>query len=83
MPITLGTLVGDWKEFLTDWGESGALARAAKVALMLEGEPEPLKRLVSQWRDGDFSGLPPIVLLPARSMPGAAGAYAINTERSI
>jgi|GEM_PF-6816280 len=79
MPIPLGTLVGDWKKLLTDWGESGALARAAREALMLEGEPEPLKRLVNQWREGDFSGLPPIVLLPASSMPGAAGAYAIST----
>jgi len=79
MPIPLGTLVGDWKKLLTDWGESGALTRAAREALMLEGEPEPLLRLVNQWRDGDFSGLPPIVLLPASSMPGAIGAYAIST----
>ena len=79
MLIPLGTLVGDWKKLLTDWGESGALTRAAREALVLEGEPEPLKRLVNQWRDGDFSGLPAIVLLPASSMPGAAGAYAIST----
>ena len=65
MPIPLGTLVGDWKKLLTDWGESGALTRAAREALMLEGEPEPLLSLLNQWRDGDFSGLPPIVLLPA------------------
>jgi len=71
--------VGDWKKLLTDWGESGALARAVREALMLEGEPEPLKRLENQWRDGDFSGLPPIVLLPGSLMPGAAGAYAIST----
>ena len=79
MPIPLGILVGDWKKLLTDWGESGALTRAAREALMLEGEPEPLKRLVNEWREGDFSGLPPIVLLPASSMPGAAGAYAISS----
>ena len=79
MPIPPGTLVGDWKKLLTDWGESGALARAVREALMLEGEPEPLKRLENQWRDGDFSGLPPIVLLPGSLMPGAAGAYAIST----
>ena len=46
---------------------------------MLQAEPEPLKRLVSQWSQGDFSGLPPIVLLPASSMSGAAGAYALST----
>ena len=54
MPIPLGTLVGDWKKLLTDWGESGALTRAAREALMLEGEPEPLLSLLNQWGDGDF-----------------------------
>ena len=80
MPISLlDTLLGDWKKLLTDWAGSGTLARAASEALLLKAEPEPLKKLVGQWSHGDFSGLPPIVLLPASSMPGAAGAYAIST----
>jgi hypothetical protein len=80
MPISiLDTLLGDWKKLLTDWARSGTLTRAASEALLLKAEPEPLKKLVGQWSHGDFSGLPPIVLLPASSMPGAAGAYAIST----
>ena len=31
--------------------------------------------LQQQWQQGDFSALPPIVLLPGADMPGAAGAY--------
>ena len=79
MPVSLDTLLGDWKKLLTVWAGSGALTRAVREALLLKGEPEPLKRLVSQWGQGDCSGLPPIVLLPASSMPGATGAYAIGT----
>jgi hypothetical protein len=79
MPFSLDSLVGDWKKLLADWSSSGALARAASEALLLKAEPEPLKTLVSQWSNGDFSDLPPIVLLPSSSMPGAAGAYAIST----
>jgi hypothetical protein len=77
---SFGTLLEDWKKLLIDWAGSGALARAASQALLLQAEPEPLKRLVSRWGQGDFSGLPPIVLLPASSMSGAAGAYAISTD---
>jgi hypothetical protein len=79
VPVSLDTLLGDWQKLLTDWADSRDLSRAACEALLLKGEPEPLKRLVDQWSHGDFSGLPPIVLLPASSIPGAAGVYAIST----
>lgn len=77
---SLKTLLGDWRKLLTDWASSGQLTAAAQDALQLKGEPELLKRLAGQWSKGDFSGLPPIVLLPSSSMPGAAGAYAISTR---
>jgi hypothetical protein len=80
MSITnLDTLLSDWRKILTEWAISGQLTAAAQDALQLKAEPELLKRLAGQWRKGDFSGLPPIVLLPSRSMPGATGAYAIST----
>jgi hypothetical protein len=79
VPVSLDTLLGDWQKLLTDWAGSGSLSRAVREALLLKGEPEPMKRLANQWSHGDFSGLPPIVLLPASSMQGAAGAYAIST----
>ena len=34
---------------------------------------------MGQWAAGSFRALLPIELLPAASMPGAAGAYAIST----
>ncbi|MCX5968476.1 MAG: calcium-binding protein [Cyanobacteria bacterium] len=75
----LAALLPEWQRLLQAWSASGALTAAAQEALLLQAEPEPLKRLVSQWSQGDFSGLPPIVLLPASSMAGAAGAYASST----
>jgi len=75
----LETLLGDWKKLLADWSASGALSRSAREALLLKAEPEALTSLLNQWRQGDFSALPPVVLLPASSMPGAAGAYALST----
>ena len=75
----LETLLEDWKKLLAGWASSGALTDAVQQALVLESEPEELKRLVGLWSNGDFSDLPPIVLLPAESMPGAVGAYAIST----
>ncbi len=69
-----------WQEQLQAWAADGSLASAARHALELGAHDPPLlSELVSQWAEGDFSGLPPIVLLPASSMPGAAGAYAIST----
>jgi len=68
MPISLDTLLCDWQKLLTDWADSGDLTRAVCEALLLKAEPEPLKRLVSQWGRGDFSGLPPIVLAASRGV---------------
>ena len=75
----LTALLPDWHLLLQDWSASGRLMAAAQEALLLNGEPQALEELVAQWSAGDFSGLPPIVLLPSSSMPGAAGAYAIST----
>jgi hypothetical protein len=71
-----------WKLKLGEWAADGSLGAAAQEAFRLEGKPEALAvlaALISRWAAGDFSALPPIVLLPASSMPGAAGAYAIST----
>ncbi|MFM7548988.1 MAG: hypothetical protein ACKO8I_08955 [Cyanobacteriota bacterium] len=59
----------------------GSISRAAQDALQLDGEPALLSELISQWAAGEFSGLPPVELLPAASMAGAAGAYALSTGR--
>jgi hypothetical protein len=69
----------EWKLKLSQWAADGSLDAAAGAAFRLEGRPAELAALISQWAEGDFSALPPIVLLPASSMPGAAGAYAIST----
>ena len=81
MPLaeTLEILLGDWRKLLSEWAASGQITAAAQEALQLDGEPELLQELVGEWSKGDFSELPPIVLIPSSSMPGAAGAYAIST----
>ncbi|MCP9861360.1 hypothetical protein KBZ33_20280, partial [Cyanobium sp. Cruz-8D1] len=76
----LETHLQDWRELLIVWATNGTLSRAAQTALQLEGEPEKLRELVGEWSQGDFRNLPPVVLLPAGDMPGAAGAYAISTR---
>jgi hypothetical protein len=75
----LATLLPDWHLLLQGWATDGRLSAAAQEALLLDGVPALLTELVGQWAAGDFSALPPIELLPASSMPGAAGAYAIST----
>ena len=75
----LETHLQDWRELLILWATNGTLSRAAQTALQLEGEPEKLRELVEEWSKGDFRNLPPVVLMPASAMPGAAGAYAIST----
>jgi ELWxxDGT repeat protein len=80
MPATtLDPYIADWHLLLQGWSADGRLSEAAQEALLLDGEPSLLTALIEQWTEGDFSGLPPIVLLPASSMPGAAGAYANST----
>lgn len=73
-------LLQDWRKQLQKWSVDGALASAARHALELEGDQPVLDNLVAQLANGDLSALPPITLLPASSMPGAAGAYAISTR---
>ncbi|QVL52271.1 MAG: hypothetical protein KFB97_12615 [Cyanobium sp. M30B3] len=75
----LATLLPDWHLLLQRWAADGRLSAAAQEALLLDGEPELLSELTAQWTVKDFSGLPPIILLPASSMPGAAGAYSDST----
>jgi hypothetical protein len=75
----LQALLPTWYQLLQQWSLDGRLSAAAQEALLLSGEPEQLTALTEQWAEGDFSGLPPIVLLPASSMPTAAGAYADST----
>ena len=75
----LTALLADWQLLLQGWASSGRLTAAAQEALLLNGVPQALKELVAQWSAGVFTGIPPIVLMPASAMPGAAGAYAIST----
>jgi hypothetical protein len=72
-------LYQEWKLKLSEWAVDGSLGAAADAAFRLERRPTELAALISQWAVGDFSALPPIVLLPTSSMPGTAGAYAIST----
>jgi hypothetical protein len=72
-------LESEWRAQLSQWATRGLLEAAALEALNLRSRPSALQELIAQWAKGDFSGLPPIVLLPATSMPGAAGAYAAST----
>ena len=74
MAAALDILLQDWRERLRAWSADGSLASAARHALELGSDDPPLlSELTSQWTEGDFSALPPIVLLPSSSMPGAAG----------
>jgi hypothetical protein len=75
----LEMLLQDWRELLSLWAANGTLSRTAQDALQLEGEPEKLRELVGEWKQGDFRNIPPVVLLPASAMPSAVGAYAIST----
>ena len=79
MVSTIAILIQLWQERLRDWAADGSLASAASHTLELDDDPPLLSELLVQWAEEDFSALPPIVLLPASSMPRAAGAYAIST----
>lgn len=70
MPTSrLATLLSDWHLLLQGWAADGRLSAAAQEVLLLGGEPEQLTALTDQWAAGDFSGLPPIELLPASKGP--------------
>ncbi len=75
---SLLTLLEIWQAQLKDWAAGGSISKAARSALALEGNQPLLQELESAFAAGDFSGLPPIELLPASSMPGAAGAFAAS-----
>jgi hypothetical protein len=77
--FSIHDLLQAWKSQLALWSADGSLSAAAKKALLLNGEQNDLNLLVSRWSARNFDDLPPVVLLPAGSMPGAAGAYAIST----
>ena len=75
----LETLLPQWQSLLQDWSSSGRLTSAAQEALLLNGEPQALTDLVSQWSSGDFSSIPPIVLLSSSDISGANGAFSAET----
>lgn len=76
---TLDLPLPEWHALLQGWAASGELVAAAREALQLPETPAALSELAEQWAAGVFEAMPPIVLLPASSMPGAAGVYAIST----
>jgi hypothetical protein len=75
----LTSLLPEWHLLLQGWSADGSLVAAAQEALMIWDEPPALRDLVTQWSSGDFTGIPPIVLLSSADMNGAMGAYAIST----
>jgi hypothetical protein len=75
----LKTLLQDWQQLLSNWARNGMLSSAAQEALLLGGEREQLHFLMKDCSESNLSALPQVVLQPAASMPGAAGAYAIST----
>jgi hypothetical protein len=75
----LTSLLPEWQLLLQGWSANGSLVAAAQEALMLQDEPPALTDLVTQWSEGDFTGIPPIVLLSSADISGAMGAYAIST----
>ncbi|MCP9911407.1 hypothetical protein KBZ15_16050, partial [Cyanobium sp. BA20m-p-22] len=75
----LPDLLAEWQKRLQGWALDGSLTAAAQEALGLGGEPKALADLVAAWARGNFSGLPPVVLLSSADINGALGAYAIST----
>ncbi|MCT0228676.1 hypothetical protein KQ300_10820, partial [Synechococcus sp. CS-1331] len=76
---TLPNLLAEWQMRLQAWALDGSLTAAAQEALGLRGEPKALADLVAAWTHGNFSALPPVVLLSSADIKGALGAYAIST----
>jgi alpha-tubulin suppressor-like RCC1 family protein len=75
----LDPLLHHWHQLLSQWARDGSLSRAAQAALQLPGGSAQLENLLEHWGAGDFSGLPPVDVLPASAMAAARGAYAIST----
>ena len=77
-PSLLDPLLHHWRQLLSQWARDGSLSRAAQAALQLPGGSAQLEDLLEHWGAGDFSGLPPVHVLPASAMAAARGAYAIS-----
>ena len=74
-PKTFLDFLPPWYDQLQQWSLSGRLSAAAQEALLLDGEPQALQDLVSQWSAGSFQAVPEIVLLSNADINGALGAY--------
>ncbi|MDH4407083.1 MAG: M10 family metallopeptidase C-terminal domain-containing protein, partial [Cyanobium sp. D14.bin.5] len=72
----LELLLPQWHKLLQGWAQDGSFSRAAQEALGLDDNQPLLGKLASDWGSGDFNALPPIELVPAATMPTAAGAPA-------
>ena len=72
----------DWLLQLQNWASDGDLLRAGLYALQLKPgtSTKRLKRIANRLAKGVTHDLPPIELLPASAMRGAAGAYASSTK---
>ena len=78
---TLINFLPSWYDQLQQWSLSGRLSAAAQEALLLDGEPQALKDLVSHWSAGDFKGVPEIVLLSNLDINGKRRAYTQSTDK--
>ncbi|MEI8251973.1 MAG: M48 family metalloprotease, partial [Synechococcus sp. ELA057] len=82
----LSQVLVSWCGLLSSWAADGSLVSAAESALALNssnalpGSASLLQSLSTQWAAGEFSSLPPILLLPAEAISGAYGAYATSTD---
>ncbi|NBO20708.1 MAG: hypothetical protein EBU97_01895 [Rhodobacteraceae bacterium] len=74
----LDALLPSWKRRLQAWCLDGSFSTAVRQALRLPEIPVALQELVGQWAQGEFSALPPTLLLSEPEMNGAAGAYATS-----
>ena len=74
-------LLSLWGQQLAEWAGDGSLRAAATQALRLNDGPAAahLSQFIAVLSAGETSGLPPVELLDAASMPGAAGAYAASS----
>jgi hypothetical protein len=77
----LDSILYAWRKQLTIWCQNGTLRRAAEQSLALSSPSPLLEKLLVSWSSGCFKELPEVVLLPASSMPSAAGAYALATGK--
>ena len=76
----LGELELAWHLLLQSWAVDQESDRRyidrVYSSLGLSGSAPALERLLADLRDGVFTGLPDVRLVPAQNLPGAAAAYA-------